>query len=234
VARKATAEFVGTALLLIAIVGSGIAAQRLSPHDPGLQLLENALATGFALVAIILAVGSVSGGHLNPVVSLVDSLLGGLRRRDLIVYCVAQVSGAVCGATVANVMFSLPAVSLSSHVRSGAGLWVGEIVATFALVLIIFGVARSGRASLAPFAVGAWIAGAYFFTSSTSFANPAVSAARMLSDSFAGIAPGSVPAFVACQIAGGALGCLVVRFLWPRIREVADAVVVPHRDVEVA
>ncbi len=219
-------------MLLIAIVGSGIAAQRLSPQDAGLELLENALATGAALIAIILALGSVSGAHLNPFVSLVDRALGGLSSAELALYCAAQLSGAVAGAIVANLMFSLPVVSVSEHLRSGGGAWVGEFVATFGLLLVIFGVVRSGRSSLAPFAVGAYIAGAYFFTSSTSFANPAVSVGRMLSNSFAGIAPSSVPAFVGFQFLGAVAAYGVVRFLWPEMRDAARSVVVPHPDQE--
>jgi arsenate reductase len=227
-ARKALAECIGTALLLIAVVGSGIAAQRLSPGDAGLQLLENALVTGAALVAIILAVGSVSGAHLNPVVSAVDAVLGGLSARDLAAYCAAQVSGAIIGTMVANTMFSLPAITMSSHDRAGGGLLLGEVVATFGLLLVIFGLVRTRRSGSAPVAIGAYIVAAYFFTSSTSFANPAVTVARMFSDSFAGIAPKSVLAFVAAQLVGAGLGLGAVRLLWPTIREVADLVVVPH------
>ena len=228
--RRAVAELLGTALLVSAVVGSGIAAQRLSPHDAGLELLENAIATGAALVAIILAVGAVSGAHLNPVISLVDASLGGLRPRELLVYIGAQVGGGVAGAMLANLMFSLPAVSIAAHERSGGGLWLGEVVATAGLVVVVFGVARSGRAATAPFAVGAYITAAYFFTSSTSFANPAVSVARMLSDSFSGIAPRSVPGFVGFQLLGGGLGLAAARLLWPRVAEVADEVVLPHPD----
>lgn len=227
-ARRALAECIGTALLLIAVVGSGIAAQTLSPTDTGLELLENALATGVALVAIILAIGSVSGAHLNPVVSCVDALFGGLRPAELAAYLAAQLCGAVLGVIVANLMFSLPAVSVSSHARTGAGLWLGEVLATFGLILVVFGVVRSGRAGAAPFAVGSYITGAYFFTSSTSFANPAVALARTLSDTFAGIAPASVLPFLVAQVAGAALGSGAVRLLWPDAKEVAEQVVVPH------
>lgn len=232
--RRAVAEFIGTALLLIAVIGSGIAAQRLSPHDTGIELLENALATGAALVAIILAVGSVSGAHLNPVVSVVDGIFGGLRWRDLGPYVAAQVSGAVVGVMVANLMFSLPAVTISEHARSSSNLWLGEVVATFGLLLVIFGVVRSGRGATAPFAVGAYITGAYWFTSSTSFANPAVTIARMFSNTFAGIAPASVAGFVAAQLAGAAVAVGAIRLLWPDIAAVADVVVVPHDSNEVA
>jgi glycerol uptake facilitator-like aquaporin len=231
--RRAVAEFVGTALLLIAVIGSGIAAQTLSPNDTGLELFENAAATGAALVAIILAVGSVSGAHLNPVVSCADALFGGLTRVQLVVYVVAQIVGAAVGVVAANLMFALPAISISAHARSSPNLWLGEIVATFGLLLVIFGLTRTGRGAAAPFAVGAYITGAYFFTSSTSFANPAVTLARTLSDTFAGIAPASVLPFILAQLVGAALACGVVRVLWPRIQEHAQEVVVPHEAAEV-
>jgi glycerol uptake facilitator-like aquaporin len=230
-ARKALAEFVGTALLLIAVIGSGIAAQRLSPTDTGLELFENAAATAAALVAIILAVGPVSGAHLNPVVTLADRLFGGVTTTETVTYVVAQVSGAVSGALIANLMFALPAVELSTRHRSGSDLWLAEVVATFGLLLVIFGVVRSGRVGTAPFAVGAYIGGAYFFTSSTSFANPAVTAARTLSNTFAGIAWRSAPAFVLAQVGGAVLAVVVVRILYPSIDKVAPAVVVPHEEV---
>lgn len=226
--RRAAAEFIGTALLLIAVVGSGIAAQRLSPGDVGLELLENALATGAGLAAIIVAVGPVSGAHLNPVVSFVDAAFGGLRVRELVAYVVAQVVGAATGAVVANLMFSLPAITLSMHSRSSPGLWLGEVVATLGLLLVIFGAVRSGRGGVVPFAVGAYIAGAYFFTSSTSFANPAVSVARELTNTFAGIRPASVLPFVAAELVGCGLGWLVISVLYPQVRKDAAAVVVPH------
>jgi arsenate reductase len=204
----------------------------MSPDQTGLELLENAIATGAALVAIILAVGSVSGAHLNPIVSGVDAYFGGLRRDELIVYVIAQVLGAIVGVVLANLMFSLPAVSISSNVRSGPGLWLGEIIATLGLLLVIFGVVRSGRGAAAPFAVGAYITGAYFFTSSTSFANPAVTIARTLSDTFAGIAPTSVIPFVVAQVVGAVIACAMVRFLWPHVAEVAAELVVPHSTVD--
>ena len=227
-ARKAFAELVGTAFLLVAVVGSGIAAQRLSPSDNGLALLENALATGAALVAVILAVGSVSGAHLNPVVSLLDAWLGGMRWRELPLYVAAQITGAIVGVAVADVMFSLTPFSISGHQRWSTGTGVGEVVATTGLLLVIFGIARGGRAAAAPFAVGAYIAGAYFFTSSTSFANPAVTVARMLSDTFAGIAPGSVLPFIGMQGSGLVVAAALIALLFPRARLHADAVVVPH------
>ncbi len=225
--RRALGEFIGTALLLAAVIGSGVAAQRLSPGDVGLQLLENAAATAAALMAIILAIGPVSGAHLNPVVTLADRVFGGITTGEAGVYVGAQVAGGVFGAVVANLMFSLPAVELSTKVRSSGGLWLGEVVATFGLLLVIFALVRSGRTSSAPFAVGAYIGGAYFFTSSTSVANPAATIARGLSDSFAGIAPSSVPAFIAMQLLGAALAVVVVRVLYPAARVTAD-VVMPH------
>jgi len=233
-ARRCVAEGLGTALLLIAVVGSGIAATRLSPGDTGLQLLENALATAAALVAVILAVGAVSGAHLNPIITLADLVFGGIDRRDASGYVAAQVLGAAAGAMVANLMFDLPAVELSGRVRDGSGLILGEAVATFGLVLVVFGVSRAGRATLAPFAVAAYIAGAYFFTSSTSFANPAVTTARMLTDTFTGIAPGSVPAFLGAQLVGGAAALVTVRFLYPDAREHAADIVVPHTEEQAA
>ena len=226
--RRALAEVIGTALLLIAVVGSGIAATRLSPTDVGLQLFENAAATAAALVAIILAVGPVSGAHLNPIVTLVDRLFGGLSTRDTVVYIGAQLLGGALGSVVANLMFSLPAVELSTKARSSPGLWLGEVVATFGLLLVVFGVVRSGRSSAAPFAVGAYIGAAYWATSSTSFANPAVTFARTLSNTFAGIAPSSAPAFILAQFLGGAVAVLILRVLYPHVVEVASDVVIPH------
>lgn len=214
----------------MAVVGSGIAAQRLSPGNVGLQLFENSSATAGALVAIILALGPVSGAHLNPVVTLADRLFGGLSWRAAGTYWAAQVLGAIGGTVVANLMFSLPAVEVSTKVRSGGGLWLGEVVATFGLLLVIFGVVRSGRTTAVPFAVAAYIAGAYWFTSSTSFANPAVTLARTLSDTFAGISPGSAPAFIAAQLVGAGLAIVTVRALYPAIADVAARVVMPHAD----
>jgi glycerol uptake facilitator-like aquaporin len=225
-ARQATAEALGSAFLVAIVVGSGIYAQRLSPHDVGLQLLENSIATGAGLVALILAFGPVSGAHFNPVVTLADRLLGGISAGAAAVYVMAQVVGGCVGAVVANLMFELDAVNLSTHTRSSGGLWIGEFVATLGLVLVIFGIVRSGRSAVAPFAVGGYIAAAYWFTSSTSFANPAVTIARMLSDTFAGIRPSSVPAFIAVQIVAGLCAVGLVKFLHPDV--VADDVIVPH------
>jgi glycerol uptake facilitator-like aquaporin len=226
--RRALAEFCGTAFLVAVVVGSGIAAQRLSPSDTGLQLLENAAATAGGLIALILAFGPVSGAHLNPVVSLADAVFGGLTGRDVVAYIGAQVSGGIAGAVVANLMFELDAVTWSTTSRSSGGLWLGEVVATIGLLAVIFGVVRSGRASAAPFAVGAYIGGAYFFTSSTSFANPAVTIGRVFTDTFAGIEAASVVPFIACQLIGGAIAVLLIRALYPDVAAVADDVVVPH------
>ena len=233
-ARRAFAEAIGTAFLLIAIVGSGIAASRFSPADMGLQLFENAIATGAALVAILLAIGPVSGAHLNPIVTLVDRWLGGVSSRTAAAYCLAQLLGAAVGVIVANVMFDLDAVAFSTKARDSAGQGVGEAVATLGLLLVVFGVARSRRATAAPFAVGAYITGAYFFTSSTSFANPAVTLARTLSDTFAGIAPSSVLLFLGAEILGGALAVFVIGILYPRTGGVTPELVVPQHGEEAA
>jgi glycerol uptake facilitator-like aquaporin len=227
-ARRALAEFIGTTLLLVAVIGSGITAKRLSPTDTGLELLENTLAIGAALPAIIIAVGPASGAHLNPVVSIVDAAFGGLRPRELVAYIGAQFAGAAVGVIAANLMFSLPAVTISTHSRSTPGLWLGEVIATLGLLLVIFGAVRTHRAGLVAFAVGAYITSAIFFTSSASFANPAVTVARELSNTFAGISPGSVPPFVVAELVGAGLAWVVIRMLYPRAREVADVVVLPH------
>ena len=214
-ARRAAAEALGTTLLVCAIVGSGIAAARLSPGQVGLELLENAFATAAALAAIILAIGPISGAHLNPAVTLVDRAFGRRGTGDTVAYVGAQVGGACVGAMVANAMYGLPLVQVSTHVRHGGPIWLGEVVATFGLVLVIFGMTRGGEHRFVPFAVAGYIAGAYWFTSSTSFANPAVTIGRTLSDTFAGIAPRSAPAFVIAELAGAALAFLVVLLLYP-------------------
>lgn len=213
-ARRATAEFLGTAFLVAAVIGSGIAAARLSPGDVGLQLLENSLITGAALVALILALQPVSAAF-NPIVTLVEVGFGLVRGKDAGVLVLAQTIGGVVGAVLANLMFGLDAVTIAQHARTGTGLWLGEVVATFGLVLVVFGSVRSGRTETIAFAVGGYIAAAYWFTSSTSFANPAVTVARMFSDTFAGISPASVPAFVLAQVVGGLLAFAVVRQLYP-------------------
>jgi glycerol uptake facilitator-like aquaporin len=230
--RQALAEFLGSAGLVTVVIGSGIAAERLSPNDVGLQLLENAVATGAGLVALILAFGPVSGGHFNPVVTLADRYFGGVTDRQVGAYLPAQVLGGAVGAVVANAMFDLPAVSISMTDRSAGGLWLSEAVATFGLVVLIFALVRAGRAALAPFAVGAYITAAYWWSSSTSFANPMIDLARTLSDTFAGIAPASVPMFLLMQLTGGAAAVAVVAVLHPTVGAVADAVVVPHDERE--
>src|SRR3954463_12109269 len=220
--RRLLAEFLGSALLGALVIGSGIAAARLS-RDTGLQLLENAAATAAGLFAIILMFGPVSGGHFNPVVSLVDAAFGGLSWRDALAYIPAQVAGCITGAVAANVMFSLAAISISTHHRASPAHLFAEVIATLGLILVIFALARSGRATSAPAAVGAYIAAAYWFTSSTSFANPAISVGRMFSDTFAGIAPASVPGFVIAQLIGGLVAIGVVRTLYPDVGPVAAA-----------
>jgi glycerol uptake facilitator-like aquaporin len=231
--RRLLAEGIGTALLVTVVVGSGIAAQQLSPDNTGLQLLENSTATVFGLGVLILLFGPVSGAHFNPVVSAADWFLGrrvgtGLSGRDVAAYSGAQIVGAVLGAILANAMFDLAALQISDKVRATPGLWLGEIVATAGLIALIFTLARTGRAGLSAAAVGAYIGAAYWFTSSTSFANPAVSIGRMFSDTFAGIAPGSVPGFILAQIIGAALGAGMVLVLYPDVARTAGAVVVPH------
>ncbi|NYF57957.1 aquaporin [Micromonospora purpureochromogenes] len=230
--RRLLAEFTGTALLVTAVVGSGIMATALSPGDVGLQLLENSIATAFALGALILIFGPVSGAHFNPVVSAADWFLGrragtGLTGRDLGGYVAAQVAGAIGGSILANLMFDLAAVDLSAKDRTAGHLWLGEVVATAGLILLIFALARSGRAPVAPAAVGAYIGAAYWFTSSTSFANPAVTIGRAFTDTFAGIAPASVPGFVIAQLVGLAVGIGLLAALYPDAGQAADQVVVP-------
>jgi glycerol uptake facilitator-like aquaporin len=228
--RRLLAELLGSAFLAAVVVGSGIAAQRLS-HDAGLRLLENAAATAAGLFAIILMFGPVSGGHFNPVVSLVDAAFGGLSRRDALAYVPAQVAGCMGGAVLANGMFALGAVTVSTHHRASAAHLLGEVVATLGLLLVIFALARTGRTAAAPAAVGAYIGAAYWFTSSTSFANPAITIGRTLSDTFAGIAPASVPAFVLAQLAGGGLAIGAIRALYPAVGPAtARDVVVPHEE----
>jgi arsenate reductase len=214
--RRLVAEAIGSAFLLVAVVGSGIMASRLSPDDVGLQLLENAAATAGALIGLILMFGSVSGAHFNPAVTLVDLASGTIARRDAAWYVVAQVVGGCVGTVIANLMFELPAIDWSTKERSSAALWLSEIVATIGLLLVIHGCVRAGHSAAVPYAVGVWIGGAYWFTSSTSFANPAVTVARTLSDSFAGIEPGSAPMFVLAQLAGAGVAFGLIRYLVPR------------------
>jgi glycerol uptake facilitator-like aquaporin len=214
-ARQALAEFLGSAGLVAVVIGSGIAAQRLSPTDTGLQLLENALITGAGLVALVLAFGPVSGGHFNPVVTLAGRVFRGVSTRQVAVYLPVQLAGGVVGAIAANLMFDLPAISISGHERSSGGLWLSEVLATFGLVVLIFGLTRAGRGAVAPFAVGAYIAAAYWWSSSTSFANPMIDLARTLSDTFAGIAPTSAAVFLVMQLIGAVAGVGAVVLLYP-------------------
>ena len=227
--RRLLAEYLGSAFLAAVVVGSGIAAQQLSPDDTGLALLENAAATAAGLFAIILMFGPVSGGHFNPVVSLVDAYFGGLAWRDALAYIPAQIAGCITGAIAANGMFALAAVSISTNHRASGAHLFAEVIATLGLLLVIFSLARTGRGHSAPAAVGAYIGAAYWFTSSTSFANPAISVGRIFSDTFAGIAPASVPAFVVAQLVGGAVAIVVIRALYPDVTPaVAADVVLPH------
>jgi glycerol uptake facilitator-like aquaporin len=213
--RRLVAEALGTGLLLVAVVGSGIMAGRLSRGDVGLQLLENAAATAAALIALILVFGAISGGHFNPVVTLVDRAFGSIATRDTGLYIFAQVVGACVGTMLANLMFELPAIELSTTARSSGALWLSEVIATVGLLLVIHGCVRTGRANVVAFAVGIWIGGAYWFTSSTSFANPAVTIARALSNTFAGIEPSSVPMYIVMQLIGAAIAYGLIRFLYP-------------------
>lgn len=229
--RRLLAEYLGSALLAALVIGSGIAAQQLSA-DTGLQLLENAAATAAGLFALILIFGPVSGAHFNPVVTLVDAAFGGMQRRDALAYIPVQIAGCITGAIVANGMFELAAISISGNHRASPAHLFSEVIATAGLILVIFSLARSGRLAIAPAAVGAYIGAAYWFTSSTSFANPAITVGRVFSDTFAGIAPASVPAFVVAQLVGGLAAYGLIRVLYPGLGP-ADAadVVVAHREV---
>jgi arsenate reductase len=227
--RALLAEYLGSALLAAVVIGSGIAAQHLSAHEIGLELLENAAVTAAGLYTIILMFGPVSGGHFNPVVSLADATFGGIRWRTALAYIPAQTAGCISGALLANAMFALPALSISTHHRASPAHLLAEIVATAGLLLVIFALARTRRASATPAAVGAYIGAAYWFTSSTSFANPAITVGRIFSNTFAGIAPASAPAFVLAQLAGGFAAVVLVRTLYPDVTP-ADAaqVMLPH------
>jgi glycerol uptake facilitator-like aquaporin len=227
--RRLAAEFLGSAFLAAVVIGAGIAAQQLSPGQTGLELLEDAAATAAGLFAIILMFGPVSGGHFNPVVSFADAAFGGLSWRDAAAYLPAQAAGCTGGAVLANLMFALPAASTSAKHRATPAHFLSEIIATAGLLLVIFALVRSGRSRSAPAAVGAYIGAAYWFTSSTSFANPAITIGRMFTNTFAGIAPSSAPAFIAAQIVGGALAVVAIKALYPDVTP-ADAagIIVPH------
>lgn len=226
-AKRAVAEGVGTALLLAAIVGSGIMGERLAGGNVAIALLANSLATGGALVALILTFGSISGAHFNPAVTLSDASQGGLPWRDAWVYIGAQVVGAFVGVAAAHVMFGEPSFSVSLRERSGAAQAFSEFVATFGLMSVIWGCVRL-RTTAVPFAVAGYIVGAYWFTASTSFANPAVTLARSLTNTFAGIQPIDAPVFIAAQLAGAAAATVLFRWLVPALPESAPNVVIPH------
>jgi glycerol uptake facilitator-like aquaporin len=239
VARRLLAEFVGTALLVTVVVGSGIAAAQLSANDVGLQLLENSTATVFGLAVLILMFGPISGAHFNPVVTGADWLLGrrsgaGISGGDAAAYVVVQVTGAVVGSWLANVMFDRRVFELATKDRITTGHLVGEVVATAGLIALIFTLARTRRAALSAAAVGAYIGGAYWFASSTSFANPAVTVGRMFSDTFAGIAPSSAPGFIVAQIIGALVGLALIAILYPDAAKTADEVVLPHHHSDTA
>jgi glycerol uptake facilitator-like aquaporin len=224
---RIVAEFLGTALLVCAVVGSGVMAERLSGGNVGLALLANSLATGAALVALILTFGPISGAHFNPVVSIADAIERGLSWSEALTYVIAQCSGGILGTILANAMFTLPLVSLSQHARSGFAQWLSEFVAAFGLLSVIWGCSRS-RSGVVPFAVASYITAAYWFTASTSFANPAVTIARSLTDSFAGIRPQDVLPFVLAQLAGALAATFLFHWLVPNLRLLAHDVVLPH------
>jgi glycerol uptake facilitator-like aquaporin len=223
--RRAAGEAVGTAFLLAAVVGSGIMGERLAGGSIGLALLANTVATGAALVALILAFGPISGAHFNPAVTLCDASQGGIRWADVPAYVAAQLAGAVVGVAVADLMFGEPVLALSQHARHGGGQLLAEFVATFGLLSVVWGCARLRSATVVPFAVGAYITAAYWFTASTSFANPAVTVARSLTNTFAGIRPADVPGFVAAQLTGAAAATALFRWLVPTLPKSAERVV---------
>jgi glycerol uptake facilitator-like aquaporin len=225
--RRAVAELAGTALLLATVVGSGIMGERLAGGNVAVALLANTLATGAGLVALILTFGPISGAHMNPAVTLADAVVGGIRWPEVPAYIIAQIAGAFLGVAVAHGMFGEPMFSASGHARAGGAQFLSELVATFGLLSVIWGVVRS-RVTAVPFAVGAYITAAYWFTSSTSFANPAVTLARAASDTFAGIRPADAPAFIVAQLLGAAGATLLFRWLVPTLPKVASEVVVPH------
>jgi glycerol uptake facilitator-like aquaporin len=226
-ARRIVAEFVGTGFLVAAVVGSGIMGERLAGGNVAIALLANTIATGAALAALIFTFGPISGAHLNPAVTIVDAIERGVSWIAAACYVPAQCAGAICGAIVAHLMFSLPPISVSHHARSGSAQVFSEFIATFGLLCVIWGCSRL-RSAAVPFAVAAYITAAYWFTSSTSFANPAVTVARSLSDTFAGIRPADVPLFVAAQVAGALAATLLFRWLIPRLDTTAKSILVSH------
>jgi glycerol uptake facilitator-like aquaporin len=230
-ARSATAEFIGTAFLVAAVVGSGIMAERLAGGNVAIALLANTLATGAALVALILTFGPISGAHFNPAVTLADATLGGLPWAIVPLYVAAQVAGGYAGTLAAHGMFGLPLWQQSTHARADAGQWLGEFIATFGLLSVIWGCSRT-RLAAVPFAVAAYISAAYWFTASTSFANPAVTIARAFTDTFSGIRPADAPAFIAAQLAGAATATWLFRWLVPALPSQAEDVLVPHHPVQ--
>jgi glycerol uptake facilitator-like aquaporin len=231
IARRLLAELLGSAFLAALVIGSGIAAQTLSPKDVGLELFENAAATAAGLYTIILMFGPVSGGHFNPIVSLADATFGGIRWRHALAYIAAQVAGCVLGALVANGMFSRAVIGISTNHRASPAHLFSEAIATGGLLLVIFSLARTKRANSIPAAVGAYIGAAYFFTSSASFANPAITVGRTLSHTFAGVAPASVPGYVVAQLAGGLAALALLRVLYPDVTQAqAEGVLLPHHE----
>jgi glycerol uptake facilitator-like aquaporin len=227
--RAIVAEGAGSALLLIGVVGSGIMGERLADGNVAIALLANSLATGAALVVIILTFGPVSGAHLNPAVTLAAASQGGLPTRSVLPYIASQLTGGIVGTVIGNLMFGEPAIAWSQHARNGPGQLLGEFVATFGLLAVIWGTSRT-RAAVVPFAVGAYITSAYWFTSSTSFANPAVTIARCLTDTFAGIRPGDAPAFIVMQFAGAAAATVLFRWLLPDVDVTAERIVMSHAE----
>jgi glycerol uptake facilitator-like aquaporin len=230
-AREVAAEGVGTALLLATVVGSGIMGEQLAGGNVAIALLANTIATGAVLVALILTFGTISGAHFNPAVTLADASQGGLPWARVVPYVLAQLVGAFAGVAIAHVMFKQPLFFASQHVRTGPAQWVSEFVATFGLLAVIWGTARR-RASAVPFAVGAYITAAYWFTASTSFANPAVTLARSVSDTFAGIRPVDAPGFIVAQVAGAAAATALFRWLVPSLPDIADRVVARNGEGE--
>lgn len=229
--RRLTAEFLGTAFLVAAVIGSGVMGERLANGNVALALLANTIATGAVLTAIILTFGPISGAHLNPVVTLADAMEKGVSWADAWQYIAVQVIGGLTGAVAAHVMFGLPALFLSHHIRSGPAQFLSEFIATFGLVSVIWGCSRA-RAESVPFAVGAYITAAYWFTASTSFANPAVTIARSLSDTFAGIRPADAPLFILAQVLGSLAATFLFRWLVPSLPSTAKDVLVAHRGEE--